>query len=814
MINSPLKQVNLYPKEEVTFSPDEIAAMPNVSNDVKFSSDELANMPTIETTEDVPAESRKDYYIIGDKKFTYSEFEEHNKKFNKGEISRPLLKEDVYVHPNGYQYYKSELQDLIDENAFDDNGDIIDTGGIWTRRDKKVGEKGWQKSLRPLTVEEYYKKAFKGGGKVYKFQDVVNIESDQELKGGQTVGLKDADIGIVGKRRGKLYHIPAGEDPAGLDADITSSFSKEEKLVKVLQPIFGDGVKDKDTQLFNADFDIDKALGKDETAENLFSMDEEEGVKAIENLFVGTNIEFSQSNLPSQYQAIESGEIEETFGTLGGETIVSDGFEFVKVQIPDAPPIYLEFNTDFRSESSQKNKNKENLVKLKNYLENNIDKVKFTKEWDFERERLEESYIKRIKEDILTPNVQDEIENVRKKYNLNENPDLFKPITKTRTVSTGDPMDAKYGIQLTEEYTTTAIGKEGEEIYENYIKKLESLPEDQIKNIRKNYNLEDDASISEIAKIFATQDLIDQKITEIKFKATENYIEKARGGFWQLNEKDGDILQAEIFSGGRIYEMKGQTEWNKFQGVKNIIQDQASEKNNYMVAVENYATNVYTTLEDEALLMKALNELNIFVNPLENIRRVETNIDENGNSITTVRNKAIEDNLKYLYAASRNSIISFNNVYNDILKEQDGIAEKFGDVQLYMEAASKNYDLSEKYIANIGLGTSDFVMGAGNLAYNIASVPVTLSVEALAATFGDEIRESNKELNPFYAPWKKESIFTDYKGYSYKMKGGYVSDVAFGNAFSDGGNFGKFLMQEVTNQIPILTAMVLSVCWR
>ena len=100
-----------------------------------------------------------------------------------------------------------------------------------------------------------------------------------------------------------------------------------------------------------------------------------------------------------------------------------------------------------------------------------------------------------------------------------------------------------------------------------------------------------------------------------------------------------------------------------------------------------------------------------------------------------------------------------------------------------MDATAKNYELAEKYATNIGLGFSDIGMGIGYLGGSILTLGQS-----------DKLKE----------------LWSEYVESTNNIRNSYVRDVSIDYAFSSAENTGKFVFQEVTNQIPILAAMMMS----
>ena len=131
-------------------------------------------------------------------------------------------------------------------------------------------------------------------------------------------------------------------------------------------------------------------------------------------------------------------------------------------------------------------------------------------------------------------------------------------------------------------------------------------------------------------------------------------------------------------------------------------------------------------------------------------------------------------------------------LYKNTTKEQDDALAEFDDAALVSTSAGKNYDLHEKYLTNIGIGSLDLAMGGGVLLGSAGTGLYGLATDDYGAY---------EDVTKFGA---------DYSEYSQKIRAQYQRDISFSDGFSSAGNFGKFIAQEVSNQIPILLAMAAS----
>jgi hypothetical protein len=125
-------------------------------------------------------------------------------------------------------------------------------------------------------------------------------------------------------------------------------------------------------------------------------------------------------------------------------------------------------------------------------------------------------------------------------------------------------------------------------------------------------------------------------------------------------------------------------------------------------------------------------------------------------------------------------------------EEKDKAIGDMSNVDAALNATKRDYDLEDKALTTIGIGTSDIVTGVGVLAGKALSLPAYLL---------GGYQPMNEALDKFSVK---------YKNTTNEIRESYVRDVSFDEAFSDPSNFGKFALQEVSNQLPIIASMMAS----
>ena len=183
---------------------------------------------------------------------------------------------------------------------------------------------------------------------------------------------------------------------------------------------------------------------------------------------------------------------------------------------------------------------------------------------------------------------------------------------------------------------------------------------------------------------------------------------------------------------------------------------------------------VMTTAENEQMV-EDFNALGITIDPT-NQQQV---VFEDGNAVYEEYYKAAVQ-LGEIYEANYKD-------YQRLSKEGADINSKLEDINVSLDASRRSYDLGDKALYNIGLGFGDIGLGIAQLA-----------------------TEASKASNPIFkaiAPVADLGL-QEVKARVDEARDEFVRDVAFEDAFNEPGNFGKFALQEVANQIPILVTMM------
>ena len=145
--------------------------------------------------------------------------------------------------------------------------------------------------------------------------------------------------------------------------------------------------------------------------------------------------------------------------------------------------------------------------------------------------------------------------------------------------------------------------------------------------------------------------------------------------------------------------------------------------------------------------------------------------------------------------------------YSDTVANNATIADKMPEALAISRANALNYSLAEKAFSTFGWGVSDIITGTGYavtaLGTGVASI---IGGAAAAANMG----EAAPSVADIYDTSMKsvDAIANRYSKAKDVSKRGYVRDVSVDEGFSSPENFGKFFLQEVSAQAPVIMAMM------
>ena len=172
----------------------------------------------------------------------------------------------------------------------------------------------------------------------------------------------------------------------------------------------------------------------------------------------------------------------------------------------------------------------------------------------------------------------------------------------------------------------------------------------------------------------------------------------------------------------------------------------------------------------------------------------EKNIDPNkatGNTYT-INNNLVDETTYNLFLNKAKVVENYKLEYDAAYEQTVKTTDALEDLNLQLNLLGRDYDTLAKFGNNIKLG---FASIAAGLAYSVGKVTqgaTWLVNEDAAGDIGDFLGDQAME----FEDWKQSS------------RDEYALDVSFDNAFNDINSFGRFVSQEVSTQIPILTTII------
>ena len=205
------------------------------------------------------------------------------------------------------------------------------------------------------------------------------------------------------------------------------------------------------------------------------------------------------------------------------------------------------------------------------------------------------------------------------------------------------------------------------------------------------------------------------------------------------------------------------------------------------IALEKKAASIFSKIiEGENVTQQ---ETDRFVNVLKKLDiDVNTGLTEKVilPSGSVVSQAFVDGALKFQAKAQADEIL--------YLQSQEEINKAVGDIssiEAALDATRRDYDLSDKAMTSVGVGVGDIGVGITYLGGKVLSLPAYLV---------GGYKPMNEAL---------DSFAVKYNDVTNEIRESYVRDVAFDDAFKE-GNFGKFALQEVSNQLPIIASIMAS----
>ena len=475
----------------------------------------------------------------------------------------------------------------------------------------------------------------------------------------------------------------------------------------------------------------------------LFSQEEETAVNVFRNVYKGSGIEFEEADQITDSSGKEI-PIERRFlPQLGTEAVVMKVLDPSTGEYIYSKPIELQ---------NEKVSERNNSI-INDFIDSNKDKINIPG-WTKESNKLDVNFTKWKKEQF-NPQLAIKEDQASEQYLTNE--DLFNPYKKYVYTK---------GIKQEDGTTISGTSRVLKTIqpYEDEINK------ETLKIKRKNPKKSNEDVIAE-AKLAVRNNLYESARNEAIYSLNEQYINESED-----KDKAQGLLYASLIKEKTKQAENYNSKSKKFQIASEKVQESRDDlKRVLTIYSEAGAGGVQTAKELNDIVKKyGVNPVaasEVVSDPVFNSR---FNLDKKANVSANLYNlfNAIDSSFNSNIAVTKEASSKVNKSIGDI-----------SDIATSMNAVSKNYELHEKYLANVGLGLSDIVIGTGYLGASILTLGQSDELKKLGSKYvqaTNEIRES------------------------------YVRDVSFDDAFSSAGNTGKFIAQEVSNQIPILLAMAAS----
>ena len=177
---------------------------------------------------------------------------------------------------------------------------------------------------------------------------------------------------------------------------------------------------------------------------------------------------------------------------------------------------------------------------------------------------------------------------------------------------------------------------------------------------------------------------------------------------------------------------------------------------NYQFNVEGLADNEVIQLKDGRLM------------PADDYLKFVDNVE-----VFEATNKAIQGKLPYLKTAGA----------------------EIDDLAIAADLLGRDYDMAKKFIARAGTGFGSLFVGGATY---LGRVQAYLSLDKYDPKSQAEFDKKMENLDKLDIKWQN---------YSTGVMNKYAPDIKFKDAFKD-DNFGRFLAQEISTQLPIVTAMI------
>jgi hypothetical protein len=144
-----------------------------------------------------------------------------------------------------------------------------------------------------------------------------------------------------------------------------------------------------------------------------------------------------------------------------------------------------------------------------------------------------------------------------------------------------------------------------------------------------------------------------------------------------------------------------------------------------------------------------------------------------------------------------NQYLARNENYNTLVKEGEDLLTTIDDADFVNNLSVKNYNEAEANLRTIGTGFASLFKETGYIAAKVLN----------SASQFDQFKGSQGMFQTNNVDNVLDTLSVKYNEQASLLTERYLDPVKFENAFKDPLNFGKFMMQEISSQIPIYATM-------
>ena len=380
----------------------------------------------------------------------------------------------------------------------------------------------------------------------------------------------------------------------------------------------------------------------------------------------------------------------------------------------------------------------------------------------------------------LTKLSKKEKEDVESKFGTKENPNLDYLNTKTRTVDysgMGFPTEEEY-YQYTEDLDLSKAD-------------VETRKRD-IKNNPANYGIEFNKNLGLLR---GNLDYEKQINIALLNGLKQNYlVNKSKYKLDQELSKNNDYYKEYYKQEG--YAGYGNVITQSYAVTKPDYEKFEKEKKAVQKDVDNYidlSKRVNTAYENNELLLKEINSFQEKVYNTDHKFNIEGLADNELIQLKDGRLMPADDYLKFI------DNVEVFEATNQAIKEKLPYLQTAGaeidDLAVAADLLGRDYDMARKFIARAGTGFGSLAVGT---ATQLGRVQAYLSLDKGDPKSQAEFDKKMDGLDKLDIKWQN---------YSTGVMNKYAPDIKFKNAFKD-ANFGRFLAQEISTQLPIITSMI------